>query len=384
MHSLAITLLANHTWTAGAVYTENLLQALNILDEESLDKCKIFLPEDYSLENTEIQKFSDRILKFKGIRIRGKKDKIKRILGISKHLTLQEQIIKHQSEILFPAFHSFNNHLPCRLLSWIPDFQHKVLPDYFEDAEIASRDRRFVDIFKNTDRLILSSRKAKQDFDQYYPNQQIPVHVLPFTTALYPRWLTIDPVKIVQELKLPSRFFIFPSQFWKHKNHMLLFRAMKILKERGHNDIKLVCTGHKNDSRDPDYFPTVNRWLQENGLTDQVITTGVLNRQTQVQLIRNSLAVIQPSLFEGWSAIVEDARLFGKRILLSDLPVHKEQNPPFTTYFDRYDDEALADLIYETWQNPKTPIDNDELIMNANKRMKEFAKDFISILDAMV
>ena len=44
--------------------------------------------------------------------------------------------------------------------------------------------------------------------------------------------------------------------------------------------------------------------------------------------MRQSVAVLQPSLFEGWSTTVEEAKSIGKTILLSDIPVHREQAPP--------------------------------------------------------
>jgi hypothetical protein len=63
--------------------------------------------------------------------------------------------------------------------------------------------------------------------------------------------------------------------------------------------------------------------------------------------MRHSLAVIQPSLFEGWSTVVEDARCLGKKIILSDLLVQVEQNPQGSEFFERHSPQQLADLIAE-------------------------------------
>ncbi len=37
------------------------------------------------------------------------------------------------------------------------------------------------------------------------------------------------------------------------------------------------------------------------------------------------MAVVQPSHFEGWSTLVEDAKTLGKPLFVSNLPVHREQ-----------------------------------------------------------
>ena len=63
--------------------------------------------------------------------------------------------------------------------------------------------------------------------------------------------------------------------------------------------------------------------------------------------MRRSLAVIQPSLFEGWSSVVEESRMLGKTIILSDLAVHYEQAPDFAVYFDRNNAKDLAEKILD-------------------------------------
>ena len=47
----------------------------------------------------------------------------------------------------------------------------------------------------------------------------------------------------------------------------------------------------------------------------------------------HSVAVIQPSKFEGRSSTVEQAKSMGKKILLSNIGIHKEQNPLRGKYF---------------------------------------------------
>ena len=66
-------------------------------------------------------------------------------------------------------------------------------------------------------------------------------------------------------------------------------------------------------------------------------------------LSRDSAAQINPSLFEGWSTTVEEAKSMGKRILLSRIPVHVEQDPPGGEYFDPHDPDELAALMEEAF-----------------------------------
>jgi glycosyltransferase involved in cell wall biosynthesis len=61
----------------------------------------------------------------------------------------------------------------------------------------------------------------------------------------------------------------------------------------------------------------------------------------------HSLALINPSLFEGWSSTVEEAKSLGKMILLSDIPVHREQNPQRSLFFGCNDPRELADALIQ-------------------------------------
>ena len=75
-------------------------------------------------------------------------------------------------------------------------------------------------------------------------------------------------------------------------------------------------------------------------------------RKDYLQLLRGAAAVVQPSLFEGWSSVVEDARAFGKPIALSDIAVHREQTPPGSQFFAPDDPHELATAVEQALASP--------------------------------
>ena len=72
---------------------------------------------------------------------------------------------------------------------------------------------------------------------------------------------------------------------------------------------------------------------------------GLVPYEHVTALSRDAVAQINPSLFEGWSTTVEEAKSLGKRILVSRIPVHIEQDPPGGEFFDPHDPEELAGLM---------------------------------------
>jgi glycosyltransferase involved in cell wall biosynthesis len=61
--------------------------------------------------------------------------------------------------------------------------------------------------------------------------------------------------------------------------------------------------------------------------------------------------MINPSRFEGWSSTVEEAKGMGKRVILSNIPVHREQNPPGAVFFEPDDSSALAAAMANYWRD---------------------------------
>ncbi|MFM7603051.1 MAG: glycosyltransferase, partial [Pseudanabaena sp.] len=110
-------------------------------------------------------------------------------------------------------------------------------------------------------------------------------------------------------------------------------------------------------------------------------------RNDQIQLMRRCLAVIQPSLFEGWSSVIEDARSLGKPVIASDFSVHLEQNPPNSYFFVRSNPEELAELIAQALSNLEAGVNHqlESLARQDNQeRVKAYGRRFLEIVHRVV
>ena len=86
-------------------------------------------------------------------------------------------------------------------------------------------------------------------------------------------------------------------------------------------------------------------------MSDNIIILGKVSYSVVRQHLIDSICVINPSVFEGWSTTVEEAKAFGKIVVLSNIPVHFEQNPNFSFYFDPSDAEELSSILLRLWLN---------------------------------
>ena len=104
---------------------------------------------------------------------------------------------------------------------------------------------------------------------------------------------------------------------------------------------------------------------------------GFLDRREQLVILKNTIAVIQPSLFEGWSTVVEDTKALNKHIILSDLTVHKEQIQKHCDFFERKDEKQLAGLLRKYSVNNPSDFSNEDYVIKIN----DFGKDFMDMIN---
>ena len=278
---------------------------------------------------------------------------------------------------MYPACHSHSRHLP-HPISWIPDLQHRAIPHYFSPMARAMRNRRFCALLSNPDRhVVFSSNCSLQDAQAAYSPFRARTHILRFTTVPLQSWFS-DPAPVVAKYHLPEKFFIICNQFWMHKDHRTAFRALSELNRQGVT-AHLVCTGPTHDNRRPDYFPALLKEVRELGIREQVHILGTIPRGDQIALIRSAQAVIQPSCFEGWSTVIEDARALGRPVIASNFPVHLEQAAPLSTFFRMGDADDCASAILEQVSTKRT---SGYSLAEHKTRIVAFARSFLKIVEA--
>lgn len=271
-------------------------------------------------------------------------------------------------------------------MSWIPDFQHLHLPHMFSAEQIETRSAQMRLAAEYSARIVLSSHHAYQDYLRFSPVHAEKGRVLQFVASVGPEIYRRNPKEVVQKFGLPEKFFYLPNQFWKHKNHLVVVKALGLLKKMGHR-VNVVCSGSPKDYRHPQYWQDLNSAITENEIGEQLILLGMIPADDVFALLRQSIAAINPSLFEGWSTTVEEAKSIGKHTLLSDIPVHLEQNPSGALYFERNNPEDLAEKMLCLWREvPPGPHAQSELAAQRilPERLHNFGRRFVEIAEEAV
>ena len=369
-------------WIAGVIYLENIVRAVRALGEARLELCFVAdadhqfgrgsrLTVDvptYFYTHRSHRPWEAAWNSVKARRAPQSLEALARRIGLS---------------VLFPLQAPPRDALPVPWIGWIPDFQHKRRPEFFSVEQQAERDGRFQRIVDEASHIVVSSHDARADLMRWFPTSDARISVLQFRSALDPRWFDPNPRTVAAQLDLPLKYLTYPSQLWAHKNHHTVFAALGMLRARGRTDIVLACTGHEYDDRRPKYVEGLKEEIVRLGIQSQVRVLGLLDRQAQIQVMRASAAVVQASFFEGWSALIEDSRALGKRMFVSDIPVHREQNPQDAAYFSPDSSEELADLIDAAWPHlaPGPDLDREHRARDEQGMLiRDFACCFVDIV----
>lgn len=270
-----------------------------------------------------------------------------------------------------------------RGIFWIPDFQDKILPEFFGEAELAQKDATYRKITQMKNPLVLSSEDAKHDLERFYPEHACSVQVVHFVSYIEPEIRAVTPEleqQVREKFGLKKKYIYLPNQFWQHKNHIVAVQAIEQIKKRGElTDYDFVFTGNLEDYRNPDYIGQLKKIMQAQEVSDCIRLLGFVERTEQLAIMKNAAFVVQPSLCEGWGTVLEDAKVLDKTVLLSDIPVHAEQKNEKCMLFNPHDPKELADLIIATTKKCKEE-NIEHGIANMYREAREYSDALAEVL----
>ena len=386
---VAFGLIGGSHWTGGLNYLVNLLSAIDesqdcliepILfagKEVSEEDLQVLLP--YLAEPPIISDIWDRSSSTYKIRLL-------QALVLQKDYIAEKEYKKAGIDVVFQHTAWYGARFDVPTLAWIADFQHKYFPEVFTKFNYWWREIGYSALSRAATAIMLSSETARNDCEKFYPASKGKTEVLRFAIRM-PAENSADAAENVRlKYNLPEKFIYLPNQFWKHKNHYRVVEALAEIKKRD-KSVVIAVTGALKDGRNAEYPQSVIDKVKGTGCEHQFLYLGMIPREDIIPLMKASMAVLNPSLFEGWSTTVEEAKATGSPLLLSDIPVHREQALTNVRFFDPFDAISIADQILYVWEN--WPVERDrkkqeQAMLACAEHRKEFASTFYDICERTV
>lgn len=276
---------------------------------------------------------------------------------------------KLELDVLLPVAHSLGRDFPRPWLGYAYDFQHKYFPGNFTDETLRARDKHFDRLLTEARAVIVNSKAAANDIAKFVPHATARVFSLPFAPAPRPDWFENNP-DVLRRYGVGPPYFIISNQFWPHKDHATAFSAF-IEIANSNPSISLVCTGSTAGSNHIDVLPSLFASLEKAGLKSRVKILGLIPKRDQIELLKHSCALIQPTLFEGGpgGGAVYDAFSLRVPAIVSDIQINRELPADGSiTFFPAGDAHALASRMQEQLTKPRTKFESADLLESGRQQ----------------
>lgn len=379
---IAFTLIGGKNWTGGYNYLLNLLQVLANEVPGAITPV-LFLGTD--VPESELAPFADiygcEFMRDPAFNEAMRTKAILRGLLQGRDAAVIHCFHKARIDIAFESAMFLGWRLPMPAIAWIPDLQHRFLPHLFSKSTWWRREIGFRAQIATGRTIMCSSEDTLEECQRIYPSSRGHIRAVRFAIPPPPPISQEAAKAVAIRYGLPDQYFFMPNQFWKHKNHRLVVDALEILRDQGET-VYVVATGRQMDPRDPTHVPNLLAVVKAKGLEGQFIAPGLLPHADVMSLMRSCKALLNPSLFEGWSTTVEEARAAGVPMLLSDLAVHKEQAGDSAMYFDRKSAANLANALasFPILSSADRENRSRAAATIATDRVNLFAQEFVQLV----
>ena len=217
--------------------------------------------------------------------------------------------------------------------------------------------------------ITVSEFSQKRICDKFHVSENSVKHIpIKLGTRVYSNKNSKKCATVLDKYKLkPQKYFIFCSTWWKNKNHGALMKAFDKFAEKN-SDIKLILVG-----RHPDVFES--RPIQEFA-SDRLIITGFVPDEELGILLKNALAFIHPSVYEGFGMPIIEAMANGIPVACSNVASLPEVAGPAALFFNPFDTDSITHAMHRLADDPQLRKD---LIKKGYEQAKKY-----SDRDAMV
>ncbi len=286
---------------------------------------------------------------------------------------VEKQIRKQKIEFVwFLSARAKEMDLPYLAIVW--DLQHRVQPWFPEVSEWGQweiRERGYQRFLSRAAAIIAGTQAGKDEITRFYRVPEDRIHILPHPTPSFALEADesndFDPQK---KFDLPEKYLYYPAQFWAHKNHIGILKAIKILKEENGIEMGVAFVGADFGNRD-----FVMQKAKEWGIADQIKQLGFVDIKDLLNLYRSAFALTYMSAFGPENLPPLEAMALGCPVIAAKVDGAEEQFGDAALLVNPYRPRELVSAIIKLESDEKLRA---RLIRRGKKRAAKWtAQDFV-------
>ncbi len=271
--------------------------------------------------------------------------------------------------VIFPAGDAIACLVNSNVVAAIHDLMHRYERRFKESGGFFNyrfRDNFYSNLVHSSLAVLVDSVMGEAQVRESYHRILSRIFILPYIAPDY-IYKQPDYADIRSEESTKSAKYIFyPAQFWPHKNHMNLLKALKILKNR-EVVVDLILSGTKDRE-----YKKLKSFVDNNNLISNVEFRGYIPDSELVAIYRKASAMVMPTYYGPTNIPPIEAILLGCPPIVSKIYGMPWQFEDSALYFDPDNPEEIADRI-------ESLVINDEyrnrIIRNGEKIKMKFSQE---------
>ncbi len=273
--------------------------------------------------------------------------------------TVQNIVDVHHPDLLFSPLPSLRFRYPDLPLIFLsPDLLHLDYPESLLPADREYRQNLLLEATRSADIILTVSNFSRERFIEHYRVPRDLVRVIPHAL----------PKGVYRQNKSgrrPKPHFLYPANFWKHKNHKTLLVGYKKYTQLVSCPWHLVLTGHP-ESGDSE---AIRKSIEVLQLQNLVEFRGYLTGNAYLSAWADSGALVFPSNYEGFGLPLLEAMEWEIPILAADLPSLREVAESAALFIDQKSPDQIGNGLFEISKNVSL---RDHLVRKGRERKREF------------
>lgn len=280
--------------------------------------------------------------------------------------------------IYFVAQSYFTNYVhSINYIFTLFDLCHRDNPEFPEVKNNRIFEFREEQLQKNLSKAIavlVESDLGKKNVIYRYRLDANRVHVFPIEPAPEIQLLNLNSneklenkrIDIRKKYDLDCDYIFYPAQFWAHKNHIYILKALNILQNENSTSLGAIFSG--SDQGNLSYIKDMTKKFN---LEKKIIFTGFVSNEEIKHLYLQSFALVMPTYFGPTNMPPLEAFNLNIPVLYSDLPGLRDQVNDAALLLDLNDPRSLVSSL-------KKLLNSDELRNNLINKGKERYNEIVS------
>lgn len=294
-------------------------------------------------------------------------------------------------------YHGVSNELPLHIectgiktVVTVHDIIFERFPETYNFDERYIHRWKIKQACKVADAVIAISKQTKEDLINFY---QVPENKIFISyqscNPIFQQIISKEEKAIVKKrYNLPDTYFLFVSSIAPRKNLIAICKALLLLKDK--IDIPLVVIGNGKKEKEE-----VKQFMQANGISNRLILLNELPAAKEIlfttaadfpAIYQQALALIYPSIFEGFGAPLLEALWSGLPIISSNTSSLPEVAGNAALYFAPDDYQLLSQHMLDVAQNNQTVIDlrNKGFEQAQHFTLKKYADSIMNVYQQII